>query len=185
MGDHESEGREVRKSFTSIEVVVVIVIIAILAVIVAPSTIKAIEEVRVAASVKDYHLIKTGAMSYYKDTGEWPVQDTDGVCEDFLSNESLPAGTESWNGPYLKQWPPAAKWGGAYHWCVVSAVGNGFCEAWDNDLTQERYVQITQVPQAAAQNIDTELDGSADGGSGSVRYDAGVETTVRILVSED
>jgi len=167
--------------FTLIELIVVIAIIAILAAIIAPNAFRAIEKAKISASIEDYRSIKTAAMAYYADTGTWPALDTTPPAAGFVTTD----GRAGWDGPYLEKWPPQAKWGGVYHWCVVTSAASGACEAWDSDAAQERYVRITSVPQNAAQRIDQQLDGSVAAGSGSVRYTADATTVVRILVSED
>ncbi|MCF7873836.1 MAG: type II secretion system protein GspG [Candidatus Omnitrophica bacterium] len=169
-----------KKGFTLIELIVVIAIIAILAAIIAPNAFKAIEKAKVSASVGDYKSLKTGAMSFYADTGTWPDQEDDGTG--FVNNDNNVTG---WDGPYLEKWPNKASWGGDYAWCVVTDSDDGDCVAWDNDANEERYVLISDVPQAAAVKIDENLDGEEDNDDGSVRYGTSATTDVQILVSED
>ena len=167
--------------FTLIELLVVIAIIAILAAVIAPNAFRAIEKAKGSGTVADCRAIKTGAMSYYGDTGTWPL---DGVgvaavpINGFLLNDTA----AGWDGPYLEKWPPLAKWGGVY------TFENDAVQNWDAVAGGDaaRYVAITNVPLKAAAMIDQQLDGGASATLGSVRYDAAANPTVlRLLVSTD
>ena len=154
----------------------VIAIIAILAATIAPNAFRAIEKAKVSGTISDFRAIKTGAMSYYGDTGTWP---NDGVTTVGLVVTDSKAG---WDGPYLEKWPTLAKWGGAY------TFQNNATQDWDGVAGGDtaRYVQITSVPLKAADSIDRQLDGSASSTTGSIRYDAATNpTAVRMLVSTE
>jgi general secretion pathway protein G len=170
-----------KRGFTLIELIVVIAIIAVLAAIIAPNAFKAIEKAKISATIEDYRSIKTGAMAYYADTGTWPALDAVPPADGFVTTD----GRAGWDGPYLEKWPPKAKWAGEYHWCVVTNAAIVPCPAWDGDAAQERYVQITNVPQTAAHKIDIQLDGEEDAADGSVQYTDAATIDLRILVSED
>ena len=165
-----------RKGFTLIELIVVIAIIAILAAIIAPNAFKAIEKAKISATIEDTRSIKTGAMSYYSDTGAWIASCATSPCNAGFIATDAAAG---WDGPYLEKWPPAAKWAGNYTWVRADGVVFGAVSV------SERYTVISNVPQLAAQRIDISLDGSAVGTAGAVRYTAANPTTVNILVSRD
>jgi len=193
-----------KRAFTLIELLVVIAIIAVLAAIVAPNAFRAIEKAKVTATVADVRSIRTGAMAFYADTGQWPASGTttDMTPNGFLADPSTSAApVRGWDGPYLEKWPPTAKWGGAY--TFVSGVDEtgvdndettlgGF--NWDDtDATPNvRVVSITGVPGSAAAlattaagKIDVEIDGAVDENAGSVRYALANPTIVFILVSRD
>ena len=166
-----------RKGFTLIELIVVIAIIAILAAIIAPNAFKAIEKAKISATIEDTRSIKTGAMSYYSDTGAWVASCAVSPCNAGFIATDAAAG---WDGPYLEKWPPAAKWAVNYTW--VRADGLVFGTASVN----ERYVVISNVPQIAAQRIDIALDGALGNNTGTVRYtNATTPQIVNILVSRD
>jgi len=161
-----------RKGFTLIELIVVIAIIAVLAAIVAPNAFKAIEKGKISATIGDYKSIKTAAMAYYSDTGQWPADGS--TTAGFVTDD----GTSGWDGPYLEKWPARANWGGTY------TFQNDNARDWDGDGANDtaRYLQVTNVPSTAASKIDIQLDGTADLNAGSVQYSG---TTLYLLVSQD
>ncbi len=169
------------KGFTLIELIVVIAIIAILAAIIAPNAFKAIEKAKISATIEDTRSIKTGAMSYYSDTGAWVASCATSPCNvGFIATDA--AG--GWDGPYLEKWPPAAKWAGNYTWVNSAVNGTVFCTACA--AVNERYTVISNVPQLAAQRIDISLDGAVGPGTGGVRYsNATTAQVVNVLVSRD
>ncbi|MFH1363181.1 MAG: prepilin-type N-terminal cleavage/methylation domain-containing protein [Candidatus Omnitrophota bacterium] len=169
-----------RKGFTLIELIVVIAIIAILAAIIAPNAFKAIEKAKISASIEDFRSIKTGAMSYYSDTGAWVATCATSPCNAGFIATDAAAG---WDGPYLEKWPPAAKWAGNYTWVNSAVTGIVFGVA---PAVSERYVVIGNVPQLAAQRMDIALDGAVGPLTGAVRYsNATTSQVVNILVSRD
>jgi len=153
--------------FTLIELIVVIAIIAILAAIVAPNAFKAIEKSRISGLEGDYRNIKTGAMSYYSDTGSWPSNNN---TTGFIAND----GTTAWSGPYLEKWPQRDAWGGTYSYRKDTA--NVFVPT-----VEERYVIATQVASSSAQKFDLNVDDNANT-TGIVRYTG---STVNMEISDD
>ncbi len=102
-----------KKTFTLIELIVVIAIIAILAAIITPNVFKAISKSKSALVVADFKNITSASMSFYDDTGFWPVNidpapDPDGanawtwitIAHPLLSDSGNWPG---WDGPYLEQ----------------------------------------------------------------------------------
>jgi general secretion pathway protein G len=134
-----------RKGFTLIELIVVIAIIAILAAIIAPNAFKSIEKARISGVEGDYRTIKTGAMSYYSDTGNWPANAN---STGFTDSD----GRSGWDGPYLEKWPQRNPWGGVYSWRNMAAV-----TLFGGNATT-RYISANNVPQAGANKVDTNLD---------------------------
>ena len=170
-----------KMGFTLIELIVVIAVIGVLAAIIAPNAFRTIEKAKIGATTEDHRAIKTAAMAYYVDTGTWPALDTTPPAAGFATTD----GSQGWDGPYLEKWPPQARWGGTYQWCVVTTAAIGDCPAWDGDPAHERYVRITNIPQAAAHKIDSQLDGAIDAAAGSVQYTNDAIINLRILVSQD
>jgi general secretion pathway protein G len=174
----------IRKGFTLIELIVVIAIIAILAAIVAPNAFRAVEKAKISGTVEDYRSIKTAAMAYYSDVGQWIANCTNTSFCQASGFVAAPNATTSWDGPYLEKWPQQAKWGGDYSWTsgsgTVFCTGGGSCSS-----VGERFVTVSNVPQTAAQKIDQQLDGTANGVAGMVRYGNATTETVNIMVSRD
>jgi len=162
-----------RKGFTLIELIVVIAIIAILAAIIAPNAFKSIEKARISGIEGDYRTIKTGAMSYYADTGDWPTNGTCSNASNCLLTNNI-GNVSGWDGPYLEKWPQRNPWGGSYYWREVSngAFGTG---------ALERYVVATSVPAAAITKIDTNLDDGVNS-TGTIRI---VNGNIAMHVSDD
>jgi len=86
-----------KKSFTLIELIVVIAIIAILAAIIAPNAFRAIQKARVARMAADLKTVKTAALMYRTDTGQWPGGYIENNAHPLLSDPGLPG----WDGPYM------------------------------------------------------------------------------------
>ena len=152
--------------FTLIELIVVIAIIAILAAIVAPNAFKAIEKARISSIEGDYRNIKTGAMSYYSDTGNWPANNN---TTGFTQSD----GVSGWSGPYMEKWPQRNAWGGVYLWRKDTA---GVFAAANVD---ERYIVANQVAASSAGKIDLNMDDNA-ATTGVIRY-SGTPATVNIV----
>jgi len=160
-----------RKStgFTLIELIVVIAIIAILAAIVAPNAFKAIEKSRISGLEGDYRNIKTGAMSYYSDTGTWPANNN---TTGFIAND----GTGAWSGPYLEKWPQRNAWGGTYVYRKDTA--NVFVPT-----VEERYIVANSVAASSAQKFDLNVNDNSNN-TGIVRF-SGSPATVNMEISDD
>jgi len=154
-----------RKGFTLIELIVVIAIIAILAAIIAPNAFKSIEKARISGAEGDLRTIKTGAMSYYSDVGNWPANGTCPTSSNCLFTDNI-GNVSGWDGPYLEKWPQRNPWGGKYTWIFGTTTMFG-----SPANTAVRYVSANAVPAAAGNKIDTNLD---DGNltAGSVIYNA-------------
>lgn len=169
-----------KRGFTLIELIAVIAIISILASIVAPSAFKAIAKARISATVADFQSIKTAAMSYYSDIGNWVATCGTSPCNGGFVTTNSVAG---WDGPYIEKWPLSNKWLGTYTWTNASA--QVFCTGETCAAANERYVSVGTVPLAAAQEIDLKIDGSNANTAGGVRHNGAATTTVNILVSRD
>ncbi len=103
-----------KKSFTLIEPIVVIAIIAVLTTIISVNVFKAIEKAKVARVVSDLKTIKSASLSFYADTGRWPVNV---AVEPFLEvvytyiNSGHPLLlNRGWDGPYLEKPANAPSW---------------------------------------------------------------------------
>jgi general secretion pathway protein G len=149
-----------RKGFTLIELIVVIAIIAVLAAIVAPSAFRAIDKGKVSATIGDFKSIKTAAMAYYADTGQWPVNCSDG--SGFVNNTSAPSG---WDGPYLEKWPAHSQWGGSYTFNITTGFRN---------------LTVSNVTSQDFGRVATQVDGNTTGGN-TVFYNNGTSVMTLIL----
>ena len=81
--------------FTLFEVIIAVALVAIMAVAIAPPLIKNLNEGKVARAQSDAQVIGTSILSFYKDVGDWPMQDDDDVSPDLerlVGNASLGGG---------------------------------------------------------------------------------------------
>jgi len=147
------------KTFTLIEMMVVIAIIAVLSVIIGSQAFNAVRKANDGRVETDFRSIKTAAMAYNVDTGNWPANaNTLG----FVHNDGQP----SWQGPYLERWPAGNPWSGNYTW--VNDSSGTFTASGIN----ERYITTNSVPGPSAVRIDRDLDDS-NAATGMVRYNNG------------
>ena len=168
-----------RTAFTLIELIVVIAIIAILASIIAPNAFKAVEKAKISGTVGDWKGIKTGVMAYYSDMGSWP---TNCNSPTNCASGDLFTGTASagWDGPYLDKWP-TGKWANTN---ITYTVGTA--NVFGSGGVSERYITLSNVPSAAAQKIDTAVDGGTTFNftNGTSRYNS-TSLDMMILLSRD
>ena len=153
-----------RRAFTLIELVVVIAIIAILAAIIAPNAFRAIEKAKIARAAEDMKTIKTAALTYYADTGSWPLVGVGGSIRGtgagFLTNnDGYGNSVPGWDGPYLERWPnnpwgdPSSGFGNKYYWDAdFSGDDNG------DGIVGEAQVIMFNVPRKSAQTLDDKYD---------------------------
>jgi general secretion pathway protein G len=149
-----------RSAFTLIELIVVIAIVAILAAIVAPNAFLAVEKSKISRAAQDMHNIKTAAMSYYTDTGVWPMIGMSGGSPDVRStgrgflNDNNGAGVAvpGWEGPYLEKWP-LNPWGQLYYW-DADLVGDDNA----NGIVGEAQVIMFNIPRKSALILDQRYD---------------------------
>jgi len=127
----------------------------------APDT----EKNKVGRAVMEYKSIKTAAMAFFADTGNWP--DSTDYGSGFINKINSPT---KWDGPYLDKWPTSAPWGGTYSY-VKKAT--------------DCYLVVTFVPDDSASAIDSAIDGGDGAAAGSVRWvrDAAGSNTVTMTIS--
>jgi type II secretion system protein G len=168
----------VRKGFTLIELIVVIAIIAVLAAIIAPNAFRAIEKAKISASEADFKTVKTAAMAFYADVGDWPET---GCEERLIANTNIPSGANqcigfgaagtaapNWDGPYLEQWPTTCRWGGT---AQTSATL----------ISTFTFVNTQQISDNAAGNVPNIDWRTASAAAGA----AGTPTSRYLLVGRD
>lgn len=166
------------KSFTLVELIVVIAIIAILAAIIAPSAFKAVEKAKISKCVADMNAVKSGAMAYYSDVGEWPAgmldgqgRNTDAANNAFTNNPYAAASrwasvskVSMWDGPYLEKWPEFTPWNTDFHY--LPAQVSGF--DWNGDGVWDSYIALqAPIPALSVRKMDIILDGTANGDAGA------------------
>jgi len=61
--------------FTLMEVVIAVAIVAIMAVAITPPLLKNLNEGKVSRAQSDAQVIGSAVLSFYKDVGDWPLQD--------------------------------------------------------------------------------------------------------------
>ncbi len=120
--------------FSLLELTVVIAIIIVLAAVVVPSGVRILERSRISALAVDISMIKSGAIEYYADNGEWPQSEGD-FTED-LDGE----------GVYLDRWPQSP-WQGS----VVT---------WRSDGP---YVEVQNLPEGKSFKLQEILGGEVAG----------------------
>lgn len=183
-----------KKAFTLIELIVVIAIIAVLAAVITPNVFRAIERANVARAISDADAFKTAGLMYFADTGRYPSTTSDSTPSNnpFLTSAGA-GGLSSWDGPYLDSWPTRNSWGHDYIWCNLDAADDNVddpdCDIWDSSEDYGvRFVQINNVPTTSAERISEQIDGSANGTEGSIRWDTtgwGQVVNVQVLASRD
>ncbi|MDD2702766.1 MAG: prepilin-type N-terminal cleavage/methylation domain-containing protein [Candidatus Omnitrophica bacterium] len=165
------KGQSSLTGFTLIELIVVIAIIAVLSAIIAPGAFMAIEKAKVTKATGDMRVIKTAAISYYTDTGNWPLIGVGGTIRGtgagfITNNDGNGNQVAGWDGPYLERWP-VNPWGSAasayrnqYYWDAdYSGDDNG------NGITGEAQVIMFNVPRKSALTLDERFDNGVLSGS--------------------
>ncbi len=181
------KNRKRKNGFTLVELLVVIAIIGILAAVVAPNAFKAIEKSKVSAAESDYRAIKTAALTYYSDTGAWPVDTADSVG--FVTLPTTGTGAKqvtstvnsSWNGPYIERWPSKNPWGGSYVYHILASPPTGVGLS-----STTKYIQLDNVNNEAIKKLEADLDGGSDttsSSTGVVRF-AASGTTCYLVISD-
>lgn len=98
--------------FTLIEIMVVIIIIGILASIVVPRMFGNVEKARLNAAFAQIEMLGTALDTFRLDVGRYPS-----TSEGLEALVTPVAGTEEWNGPYLKKIEiPLDPWKNPYHY---------------------------------------------------------------------
>ncbi len=83
------------RGFTLLEIIIAVAIVAIMAVAIAPPLIKNLNEGKAARAQSDAKVIGNAVLSFYKDTGRWPLQNDADAANDLTrlaSNASLGGG---------------------------------------------------------------------------------------------
>lgn len=98
--------------FTLIELMVVLVILGLLAGLVGPRVMKHLEESKSRAARLQVEDLTAALELYYLDLGQYPTTE-----EGLSVLVQAPAGSDRWNGPYLrKRHVPQDPWGHNYHY---------------------------------------------------------------------
>lgn len=102
--------RSSQAGFTLVELLVVLVILVLLASLVGPRVIGYLGSSRTKAAKVQIQSLSTALELYKVDTGRYPT-----TSEGLKALTEAPAGTASWNGPYLtKKEVPSDPWGRPY-----------------------------------------------------------------------
>ncbi len=144
------------KGFTLVELITVVAIIAILGAVVTPNIMKAIDGSRVVAAVSDVKIIKSAALAFYADSGQWPQSSGGDSSSDPGFLKAPATGVVGWNGPYLESWPARNPWGGSY---TLSFTGAG----------EKLSLQLDKVPGSALAKLEEKLGSSFENnGNGQI-----------------
>jgi len=94
--------------FTLFEVIIAVALVAIMAVAIVPPLLKNINEGKVARAQSDAQVIATGILGFYKDTGDWPLDNNGNPGADLTrlasnailggGNAGIPAGAAGISG---------------------------------------------------------------------------------------
>jgi general secretion pathway protein G len=105
-----SRRREHERGFTLVELLVVLAILGLLIGLVAPQVLKYLGRARSDAAHLDIENLSSALDLYKLDERHYPTQQ-----EGLAALIERPAGSEGWNGPYLKQKKlPTDPWGHPY-----------------------------------------------------------------------
>ena len=119
-----------QKGFTLLELTVVIAIIIVLSAVIVPTGLRILERSRVSALAVDIESIKSVAIEYYTEQGEWPQ-----------AQDSFTSSTTS-DGPYLDRWPVPPWQGSTVTWVSVGP-----------------YIQVAGLPAGKSEALKDILGG--------------------------
>lgn len=150
-----------KKSFTLVELIVVIAIIAILSAIIAPNAFKAIEKAKISRAIAEFKSMKTATLSFYSDTGSWPLSAGGWVRVEASGLMSNTNNWPGWDGPYLENNVSTHPWGGIY-WLEVFNLGGNAQPDFTVEMNDICYGGSPRgkcgLPQTSAQRIDNSVD---------------------------
>jgi len=183
------EMRRNERAFTLIELVVAMAILAALVAAILPTVFKQMEKSKVARVEKEYDAAKTGVLSCYGDTGQFPDQWSD-AGGNAARNEMLaaPAGAawSAWDGPYLEAPLQVNPWGGQTRVRLLNVPFD-----LDKDGTSEManpniMLELTGVDDNAALKLEKDFDkDSTVNVTGKVRITGGANNRlVRIFIAD-
>ncbi len=105
-----SSGRQKKKGFTLIEILVVMVMIAMLAALVAPRLFPKLGKGKQSTAKAQIALLEQSLDQFRLDVGRYPT--TQESLNALVSNPNI----DNWDGPYLKKGLPNDPWGFPYHY---------------------------------------------------------------------
>jgi len=150
------------KGITLIELLIVIVVLGIIATFAIVSVPKILDNIKIAATENELHIIEDASGYYTLDVGERPYGTLSGTgtCETWNqdSENTFILGTrggspiEGWSGPYMSKWAEETPMGGCYVYRSYKVGSQGWARS--NWL---RYTDNTPIGNVAPLDKDIEL----------------------------
>lgn len=98
MDGRDQAGRDDERGFTLIELLVVLAILGFLAAIATPQVLKYLASAKMSTAHTQVESLSSALDLYKLDAGRYPT-----TQEGLDALVTAPAGTETWNGPYVKK----------------------------------------------------------------------------------
>ncbi len=159
-------GKNRKKGFTLIELIVVIAILAILAVALIPLINSFIDKSRISNAMATVSTLETAGVAFQADVASFP-DDTNTL----ISESELASNTRSrnnWDGPYLNDSTDINPWGGEY---LLDNDTDHLGSPDILDWTLFLNAIESDIPGPLVNRLDKNLDGSVNNISGRVQGD--------------
>jgi len=166
-----------QRGFTLIEMIGVLAVIAILGAIVAPKIFDAIRDSKVSAMAENISTTKTAIVSFYKDTGTFPVHTAGTANIDLIKNRAR--AIKGWKGPYLdKDLVNPINPNGSVRVAVGNIPFDINGDGVDDYTNNVSYILVDRLTADEAKSLSSIIDSDADSAGTASWFDGGrVRTT--------